>query len=316
MSVKEEILEILEALKYTSEKPEKIVHGKGPRIIVKECKIVDVKDAEGLIIEGKTEGNKIYAKITVKEGYKFKEPIHMCFGVTQKDVIQEIHTDIILEDNSEITLMSHCSFLKGNVKHIMYGNIKIGKNAKFSYKEVHYHGKEGDILVKPNVKVVVDEGGIYISEFNLTKGRVGKLEIFQEIDAKSNSIVDIMTKTYAIEDDIINIDEIVKLNGKEAKAMLRSKGAAKDNAKLTLKLKIEGNAEYCKGHIDCTEIIKGNARVESIPIVVVNNEKARITHEAAIGSVDKKQLETLMAKGLDEEEATELIVKGLLGEDL
>jgi Fe-S cluster assembly scaffold protein SufB len=34
--------------------------------------------------------------------------------------------------------------------------------------------------------------------------------------------------------------------------------------------------------------------------------------EAAIGSVDKKQMETLMAHGLSPEEAVDVIVKGIL----
>ncbi|MFW6271396.1 MAG: SufD family Fe-S cluster assembly protein, partial [Bacillota bacterium] len=35
-------------------------------------------------------------------------------------------------------------------------------------------------------------------------------------------------------------------------------------------------------------------------------------HEAAIGSVDNSQLQTLMARGLDEEEASEVIIQGML----
>lgn len=34
--------------------------------------------------------------------------------------------------------------------------------------------------------------------------------------------------------------------------------------------------------------------------------------EAAIGSVDSKQLETLMAHGLSEDEATDMVIEGLL----
>ena len=49
-----------------------------------------------------------------------------------------------------------------------------------------------------------------------------------------------------------------------------------------------------------------------MPIVEVNHPKAHVTHEAAIGSVDNKQLETLMSRGLTEEEAVDLIVEGLL----
>jgi len=42
------------------------------------------------------------------------------------------------------------------------------------------------------------------------------------------------------------------------------------------------------------------------------DRRAKVTHEAAIGSVDKKQLETLMSRGLDESEAVDVIVRGLL----
>ena len=44
----------------------------------------------------------------------------------------------------------------------------------------------------------------------------------------------------------------------------------------------------------------------------VTNPLAKVTHEAAIGSVDKKRLETLMAHGLTPEEAVDVIVEGVL----
>jgi Fe-S cluster assembly scaffold protein SufB len=37
-----------------------------------------------------------------------------------------------------------------------------------------------------------------------------------------------------------------------------------------------------------------------------------VTHEAAVGSVDSKQLETPLARGLSEDEAVDLIIQGLL----
>jgi hypothetical protein len=37
-----------------------------------------------------------------------------------------------------------------------------------------------------------------------------------------------------------------------------------------------------------------------------------VTHEAAIGSVDSRQLQTLMSRGLDEDKAVDLIIDGLL----
>jgi Fe-S cluster assembly scaffold protein SufB len=65
--------------------------------------------------------------------------------------------------------------------------------------------------------------------------------------------------------------------------------------------------------MDCTEIVRGDAVARNVPAVVVRDDQARVTHEAAIGSVGMKQLETLMARGLDEEKAVDVIVLGMLG---
>ncbi|MCM8778173.1 MAG: SufD family Fe-S cluster assembly protein [Candidatus Omnitrophica bacterium] len=40
--------------------------------------------------------------------------------------------------------------------------------------------------------------------------------------------------------------------------------------------------------MDCVEIIQGNVQAKAIPIVNVTNEFAKVTHEAAIGRIDKK----------------------------
>lgn len=44
----------------------------------------------------------------------------------------------------------------------------------------------------------------------------------------------------------------------------------------------------------------------------VKDKRAKVTHEAAIGNIDKKQMQTLRARGLSEEKAVDVIVRGLL----
>ena len=63
----------------------------------------------------------------------------------------------------------------------------------------------------------------------------------------------------------------------------------------------------------CEEITKGEeVEVSTTPILKVRNDRSELTHEASIGRVNQKQLETLMAKGLTEEEATDFIIRGLI----
>jgi Fe-S cluster assembly scaffold protein SufB len=65
--------------------------------------------------------------------------------------------------------------------------------------------------------------------------------------------------------------------------------------------------------MDCAEIVRGAAVAENVPTVIVRNDQAHVTHEAAIGTVNKKELETLMARGLDEDTAVDVIIREMLG---
>ena len=50
----------------------------------------------------------------------------------------------------------------------------------------------------------------------------------------------------------------------------------------------------------------------AVPMVNVTNPLAKVTHEAAIGTVDRRQMETLMAHGLSPDQAVDVIVRGVL----
>ena len=94
--------------------------------------------------------------------------------------------------------------------------------------------------------------------------------------------------------------------------MLTSKIAVRDTAQAEVYNKLTASAAYARGHVDCKEIIQDQGVATAVPIVDVRHPKAHVTHEAAIGSVDNKQLETLMSRGLSEDDAVETIINGLL----
>jgi len=77
-------------------------------------------------------------------------------------------------------------------------------------------------------------------------------------------------------------------------------------------IKAGEKAKNARGHIDCQESVVGNSIAQSIPKIVVKNPEARITHEASIGKVNQKELETLMTRGLSEKEAIDFIIRGVI----
>jgi hypothetical protein len=133
-----------------------------------------------------------------------------------------------------------------------------------------------------------------------------------ETDCGPDSVLEMMAKISGRADDRIKIREVGILRGRGARGYLTSRVAARDRAKAEVYNKLVATAAYARGHVDCKEIIKDGGTASAIPVVEVAHPQAHITHEAAIGSVDSRQLETLMSRGLDEDQASELIIAGLL----
>jgi Fe-S cluster assembly scaffold protein SufB len=166
--------------------------------------------------------------------------------------------------------------------------------------------------VIPKAKVYLDEGAKFRTDFELVKGAVGKIDIDYEAECQRDSILDMIARISGRGDDQIAINEKAHLLGEGAHGVLRTNIAVKDRARAEIKNTLIASAPGARGHVDCKEIVQGEAFANAIPIVEVKHPKAHVTHEASIGSVDSKQLETLMCRGLTEDQATELIIQGLL----
>jgi len=268
---------------------------------------------EGLDVEAKETRKGIFARIRVLEGVKVKKPVHLCFGVLHKKGKQEIKMDVKLEKNSSATVIAHCIFPNAEkVRHIMDAVVEIGEGAEMRYSETHYHGPYGGTEVLPRLLVKVDKNGRYFTDFTLTTGRVGKLGIDYSVDAGENAVVELTARVFGHAQDDIKISEKVRLNGENARGLIKARVAIEDEATAEIRGITEGNAAGARGHVDCMEIVKDNAVAKAFPSVQVTHPLAKVTHEAAIGSVDKRQMETLMAHGLTPEEAVDVIVKGIL----
>ena len=283
-------------------------------LLVHKNKALNVNSIKGVTLKSKRRKDGIAVNLAVHKGVKVENPVHFCFGVLPKIGRQEIDIDILVEDNAQVEIVAHCIFPNAvKVVHKMDANIKIGDNARFKYQETHYHGKFGGIKVIPKAKVSVGEGSIYDNVFSLLEGKVGFLDFDYEVNCCEKSTANMLVKTYGKGEDKIKILEKVNLSGERARSLIKTRIVLKDKARAEVIGETYGNAPYARGHVDCIEILNGTEAVaKAIPIVSVKDERAKVTHEAAIGSVDKRQLETLMARGLEEEEAIDTIVRGIL----
>ncbi len=274
-------------------------------------RILSMRAVEGLEVKAKETPKGISAKVRVTAA--IKNPVHLCFGIIHKKGIQEIKMDIVFEAGASANFIAHCIFPKAEkVRHIMDASVRIGENAQMGYSETHYHGPFGGIEVIPKVHVIVGKNGRFSADFSLLTGRVGKLWIDYAVEVGENAVSELTTRIFGHGNDMINIREKIVLAGENSKGLIKARVAIEDRAQAEVTGITEGNAKGARGHVDCLEIVKDNAVARAIPIVNVSHALAKVTHEAAIGSVDKRQLETLMAHGLSPEEAVDVIVMGIL----
>jgi len=284
------------------------------KLVVHENKVLSADEVPGVRLRYEPKENGIIAELLVEEGIKVKHPIHLCFGILPQEGLQDIRLRVEVRSGAEASVIAHCIFPNAvHVIHKMDAVINIGNNAKFNYRETHYHGDLGGIEVIPRAKVTVGEKALYENTFSLTQGCVGKLDFDYEITGAARSITELIAKVYGRKDDVIKISEKVNLNGNGARSLIKTRVVLRDKAWAEVIGETYGNAPYARGHVDCIELVNGEEAVaRAIPIVSVTNDKAKVTHEAAIGSVDRRQVETLMARGLDENEAVDVIVRGIL----
>jgi Fe-S cluster assembly scaffold protein SufB len=284
------------------------------KLVVHENKVLANDGIKGLKIDTEETASGVSVNFTVEKGAKIERPVHLCFGLLPKEGLQEIIMKVDAQDDSEVSVVAHCIFPNAvRVIHKMDADINIGNNARFDYKETHYHGEDGGIEVIPKARVKVGKGGVWQSTFALSQGLVGRLDYDFEVFCQEKAVAELVVKAYGRGSDDIKILEKIYLEGKGARGMAKSRLVLSDKARAEVRGETYGNAPYARGHVDCMELVNGTEAVAvAIPIVSVTVDTAKVTHEAAIGSIDRKQVETLMARGLDENEAVDVIVRGIL----
>jgi Fe-S cluster assembly scaffold protein SufB len=286
---------------------------KSASLIINKDQIISKRTVPGLVVKTEIIKDGIKINITLKDNTIIDRPVHLCFGVTHKKAVQIIRLNLKIGQNSSMSVYSHCVFpFAEDVTHEMDAAIKIGENSKYEYLERHIHSEEGGVKVIPKAVINLGKNARYKSEFELMRGRVGRIDMDYQVFCASYSVMDMSVRVNGRGNDVIDIKESGTLMGEYSKGVLTSRVALRDDASANIYNKLVATADYARGHVDCKEIVRDNAVANAVPIVEVRNPKAHITHEASIGSVDSKELQTLMSRGHSEEEAVELIIEGLL----
>ncbi|HET7832714.1 MAG TPA: SufD family Fe-S cluster assembly protein [Gallionella sp.] len=302
-----------EALKVVGQDPERILSRDTAHVVAHGHELISEQSIPGVLISPRATEQGIGAKIVIAENVRVDLPIHLCFGLFDRVGIQNVTLELDMGANAKATLWSHCLFsVPEQARHAMQATIRVGAGAEMRYQESHFHGTSGGIEVIPRAKIELGRGAHLYSDFSLLTGLVGELDVDFDVTVGEDAVAEFTSKVFGHGKDRIRIKERLVLAGRNARGLIKSRVAVENEAMAEVIGITEGNAPGARGHVDCTEIVKDQGVVSASPLVKVTHPEAKVTHEAAIGSVDRQQMETLMARGLSPEEAVHRIVAGML----
>lgn len=260
--------------------------------------------------EERVEGYAVYVPKGVKIGF----PLYACMLITKRYGRQLLHNIILLEEDSEATVVTGCAAAPEayHSLHVGITEIVVGRRARLNYAMIHSWGP--DTHVRPRTAVRVDEGGSNVSYYVLY-GRVASLHAHPKIRLAKNARGYNATIIVAESGDIY-AGTTMLLEGDDSSAEIVSRLVAKKEAKIMSPLRIVAHAKG-RGHIECLGVpLSPSAVIVSEPTLEANTDEAELTHEAAIGKLRDEEIEYLMARGLDEETARRLLIKALLHVDV
>jgi Fe-S cluster assembly scaffold protein SufB len=276
-------------------------------------RILSHRTVPGLHVDLEETPDALVGRLIVDADAHIAQPIHLCFGLTEPAGRQQIVFDVRLLEGAQAQILSHCLFpVARSAEHRMQASVTLGHGASLLYTEGHFHGPHGGMQVLPHATITVGRGARYLSNFSLLSGSVGNLDIDYLVEVEEEGLAELRAKIFAHRTDHIVLKEAVMLRGERSRGLIKTRVVLADRAQAEITGITEAHAKGARGHVDCMEVVQGEARASAIPIVRVLHPDAKVTHEAAIGSVDKKELETLMARGLTPEQAVDLIVSGIL----
>ena len=249
-------------------------------------------------------------------GYKTIYPVQTCLYLAKARLAQNVHNIIIAEENSEMHIITGCTTASNEEAglHLGVSEFYIKKGAKVTFTMIHNWNPE--VAVRPRTGVMIEENGLFLSNYVLTKP-VRSLQMYPTARCVGeNAVVRFNSILVAAQGSSLDVGSRAILDAKGAKTEIISR-AITTGGSIVARGYIEGNAPDVKGHLECRGLIlMGEGTIHAIPELKGTLAGIDLSHEAAVGKIAEEEVEYLMARGLTRSEATATIVRGFLRVDI
>lgn len=241
-------------------------------------------------------------------------PLQAYFRMNAKRGGQFEHTLIIVEEGAHLHYIEGCSAPQYSANSLHAGCVEIfvKKNARMRYSSVEnwskntYNLNTKRAMVDENslmewVSAQTGSGVTMLYPCSVLKGEGAKADHISIAVAGKNQFQDTGAKVYHL--------------APRTTSIIRAKSISKDGGVNTFRghVKVNKNADACKVSVKCDALQMDPLSVSNtFPFMKILNNQTDVAHEATVGKIDSSQLFYLMSRGLDEEQAMQLLVQGFI----
>ncbi|MCI1778987.1 MAG: SufD family Fe-S cluster assembly protein [Bacteroidales bacterium] len=250
--------------------------------------------------------------IRVRKDIKVEVPLHTAMFMRHEMGTMCLHNIVVLEDGASLHLVTGCAsecHLTGGL-HVAVTENFIGRGARLTSTMIHDWGPQ--FVVRPRTATIVGDEGVYVSNYYSVKP-AGDIQMnpFTRLEGK-NSSAKYMTVIASFENTYSNIGGTVLMSGENSSAELISRAVNYGGTVVQTGLLI-GAAKDARAHVDCSGLmLTDSGIIEAVPGLRAMHPDAKMSHEAAIGRINKGEVNYLQSKGLEEMQAVALIIRGFL----
>ena len=254
--------------------------------------------------------------LRVFAGKKVEIPIQACFLISTNNSIQNVHNIIIIEEGASAQIINGCTaqYKAKRTLHIGVTEIYLEKGSKFIYNMIHNWSSES--YVRPRTGVVLADDAKFVSNY-VTLYPIKDIQTFPTVRCDgARSTATLRSIVYGRSKSMLDLGGRIILNGVGSRGEIISHNVVADESNNITRSEIISNAPKTKGHIECRALMTSErAKMKTIPVLESSNKDAELTHEASIGKIDEEQLNYLMSRGISEDDAVSLMVRGFLDVD-
>ena len=250
--------------------------------------------------------------VYVPENVKLDIPLQSYFRLNSPESGQFEHTLIIVEKGAKLHFIEGCSAPKYNKVNLHAGCVElyVKDDAYVRYSTIENWSKN---MMNLNTKrALVEEGGKIEWVTGSFGSKVSMLYPMAVLNG-ANSKMEYTGISFAGHGQNLDTGLKVVHNAPNTSSVINSKSISKDGGIATFRSleRVMPAARNSKLSVSCESLMLDNkSKSDTIPVSDIRTEEVEFSHEAKIGKISDEEIFYLMSRGISEEEAKAMIVRG------